>query len=662
MDGTRVPAKLPTAQQRENDLIKTVKLLTCSDKYLGKKALPLMARHVFVEVLQGLGIKVAFADGEADKVVAAMAKMHGCCALSKDSDFFVFDLPAGYIPVDNLDIARNGTVTAKRFARARFLADLKLNVAMFPLLASAIGNDYVPVSLLRPFHVSLGDLGEVDFPEAWDMGDKEPSVRDQLIVRVAAFLAAHPSEEAAIAAIVKAADEQFKADEAAAAAEAADGETKEDEADKAAGEPFTAEALKQALEESVAGYRLDPKQASATGQTTELTTAAKCGMDPKLVGLFREGKVDAKVMDVLCYKLFWCAGLVEDVDVPSSWLASRPIRQQMYAVLLEGSAAEVTEYLRLPNEELGKSTFEPQSVPVCAVKLGFSAILKGAADAKARADFLYETVGKPAEGVPAHLLLASACIRYWIKAVGDVTAVELAAIAASLLQSKEDQALRVSKEARPNWLSLVLVSRLASLQGILLSTNLLNQCLANPVPPMSATAVYDGEFIHRFHHLQQRAKGMTALEDQLRKDKIDAKAFHALYCALAAGMQIKGEIAESFEGGIMWGVSGPEGDSTGPAQAVDKAKALNDNVAAGGLFGELLEEDGDDDDEEEAAAPAVVVDYSAAEKAAAAKKNKGKAIDEELAKAMADMEATDAKREEQARKERERKNAQKKKK
>jgi len=206
------------------------------------------------------------------------------------------------------------------------------------------------------------------------------------------------------------------------------------------------------------------------------------------------------------------------------------------------------------------------------------------------------------------------------------------------------------------------VSRLASLQGILLSTNLLNQCLANPVPPMSATAVYDGEFIHRFHHLQQRAKGMTALEDQLRKDKIDAKAFHALYCALAAGMQIKGEIAESFEGGIMWGVSGPEGDSTGPAQAVDKAKALNDNVAAGGLFGELLEEDGDDDDEEEAAAPAVVVDYSAAEKAAAAKKNKGKAIDEDLAKAMADMEATDAKREEQARKERERKNAQKKKK
>jgi hypothetical protein len=56
MDGTLVANKLPTAMQRENDLIKTIKLLTTSEKYLGKKALPLMARHVFVEVLQTLGV------------------------------------------------------------------------------------------------------------------------------------------------------------------------------------------------------------------------------------------------------------------------------------------------------------------------------------------------------------------------------------------------------------------------------------------------------------------------------------------------------------------------------------------------------------------------------------------------------------------------------
>ena len=28
-----------------------------------------------------------------------VCSQHGCCAVSKDSDFFIFDLPAGYIPV-----------------------------------------------------------------------------------------------------------------------------------------------------------------------------------------------------------------------------------------------------------------------------------------------------------------------------------------------------------------------------------------------------------------------------------------------------------------------------------------------------------------------------------------------------------------------------------
>ena len=47
---------------------------------------------------------------------------------------------------------------------------------------------------------------------------------------------------------------------------------------------------------------------------------------------------DAKLMQVVAYGMFWCGGLVEDVDVASSWIPSRPIRQQIYALLLEGTA------------------------------------------------------------------------------------------------------------------------------------------------------------------------------------------------------------------------------------------------------------------------------------------------------------------------------------
>ena len=499
------------------------------------------------------------------------------------------------------------------------------------------------------------------------LNDMQGHVCNPDLSRAASFLTSQESETAAIAAIVKAADEQFKADEAAATA-APEVETK-DEGEGEKVEVFTPEALKAALEASVNAYKLDPKHATATGSTTELTTKAKCGMDAKLVALFRDGKIDPKIMDVLCYNMFWCGGLVEDVDEESAYLPSRSIRQQMYAVLLEGSAKEVTEHHRKFNEDMGKHTFQSSVVSVGSSKIGFSDVLKGTADAKARSELLFQTIGAPVAGVPERLKFPSACIRFWMKqmAAGEgITAVELAAITASLLQDKEDQSLRVSKEARPNWLSLKQTARLAALQTTFLSANLLNQALANPVAPMSPSSVYDGEFIHRFHHLQQRVKGMSALSDQLRKDKVKWEEFYELYKQLSSGMEgsIKGEITETFEGGIMWGPSGPEGNAQGPAQAEQKgANALDNGVKAGGLFGGLIGDEEEEEDEEAAdVTVAAPVDYSAAEAAAAAAKKKQQVVDDDLAKLMADMESVDAKREEQAAKERARKNAQKKKK
>jgi len=75
------------------------------------------------------------------------------------------------------------------------------------------------------------------------------------------------------------------------------------------------------------------------------------------------------------------------------------------------------------------------------------------------------------------------------------------------------------------------------------------------------------------------------------------------------------------------------------------------------------DEDEDEEEEEEDSAPAAVtVDYAAAEVAAASNKKKSSTADNDLAKLMGDMEGVDAKRQEQAAKERARKAAQKKKK
>jgi hypothetical protein len=46
-------AYLSAVMSRENDLIKTVRQLTYSDKYMGKKVLPLMAKDAFLDVMAG---------------------------------------------------------------------------------------------------------------------------------------------------------------------------------------------------------------------------------------------------------------------------------------------------------------------------------------------------------------------------------------------------------------------------------------------------------------------------------------------------------------------------------------------------------------------------------------------------------------------------------
>jgi hypothetical protein len=59
-----------------------------------------------------LKVKVAQADNESDVIVGALARANGCCAVSKDSDFFIFELPFGYIPIDNLEVTTNPPLPA----------------------------------------------------------------------------------------------------------------------------------------------------------------------------------------------------------------------------------------------------------------------------------------------------------------------------------------------------------------------------------------------------------------------------------------------------------------------------------------------------------------------------------------------------------------------
>jgi hypothetical protein len=76
------------------------------------QVLPLFAVEVLQAACRAELVHFEVCAGEADAATAALARALGCCALSQDSDFFVFDIPAG-------------ALTSRRFAPAEWAREAK---------------------------------------------------------------------------------------------------------------------------------------------------------------------------------------------------------------------------------------------------------------------------------------------------------------------------------------------------------------------------------------------------------------------------------------------------------------------------------------------------------------------------------------------------------
>ena len=66
--------------------------------------LPILAYAVFIDILKELAIEHIVCDHEADKQIAALAVEWKCPVLSSDSDFFIFDLPGGFVVQDDMKL------------------------------------------------------------------------------------------------------------------------------------------------------------------------------------------------------------------------------------------------------------------------------------------------------------------------------------------------------------------------------------------------------------------------------------------------------------------------------------------------------------------------------------------------------------------------------
>lgn len=107
--------RVHTVYYRNTHFYETVR---CAQGRIGWQAInkvrttPLMATIVFIDVLRSLGTEFrVVTDGDARKEVAAFANHFKCPVLAAHSDFFMFELDCGYMPMDRLStVIANGLV------------------------------------------------------------------------------------------------------------------------------------------------------------------------------------------------------------------------------------------------------------------------------------------------------------------------------------------------------------------------------------------------------------------------------------------------------------------------------------------------------------------------------------------------------------------------
>ena len=83
-----------------------------------------------------------------------MAQSLNCPVLGNDSDFFIFDVKEGYIPLSFFNW-KAGELRASIFYRSKLASHFGIRAELIPLLASLAGNDYVKTHALEAFYRAL---------------------------------------------------------------------------------------------------------------------------------------------------------------------------------------------------------------------------------------------------------------------------------------------------------------------------------------------------------------------------------------------------------------------------------------------------------------------------------------------------------------------------
>ena len=220
--------------------------------------------------------------------------------MSDDSDFFIFDVKGGFIPLSSFDVDQS---TARIFYRSDVARYFGIREELLPLLASLLGNDYVSREALNPLNHTIRNFSSDGL-----------SGKEVRFSGVKNFLSQLPNSIS---------------------------ETQAFELVLGSIEPSESrERLEKAVEYSLQEYAITKSNLLdylRNGVVCSLLrTQSNLELDEEVLRRFREGKFSADCVSTLTAGKVFLRVQVEDCESRSSNQCSMALRQLMYGILSDG--------------------------------------------------------------------------------------------------------------------------------------------------------------------------------------------------------------------------------------------------------------------------------------------------------------------------------------
>lgn len=264
---------------------------------------------MFLDAVRDLDVKVIQTEFEADAFMASYAFEAGCAVITQDSDFFVF--PVRMIPLGSITWSAEHDpdseekyIPCEEFDREKFLKHYQMDQSRCNLMASILGNDYLPPSTFQNFFARI-PLSK----------SKRLSPRMKIIRGFLQWIAKENDVDGAIQKILVYSPLRRRGWQ---------------------------EAKIRASLAMYGGQDIQCRNDPTALQSKDGQSLPKCVLDE-----YRRAKYSTSVLDIFCNEEFFVSTLVESLNEESSHLCAKNVLSLICSILLQPCTAEnVAMFLR----------------------------------------------------------------------------------------------------------------------------------------------------------------------------------------------------------------------------------------------------------------------------------------------------------------------------